>query len=218
MLPFSSEEFLAVFVNYNRAIWPIQIAAYLLGGFAFALLFLKPRSGDRVISGILAAMWLWTGLGYHGLWFSTINQAAYLFAALFILHGCYHLYAGVYKGQVHFGRRSDLATFVGMAFVSYAAIVYPLIGMATGHHYPETPMFGVTPCPVTIFTFGLLLLTVRPVPRWLLVVPFIWSLIGGSAAVLLNVPQDWLLLVSGCIAVPLIVLRDRQATRDVRAG
>jgi Family of unknown function (DUF6064) len=218
MLPFTSEQFLAVFVNYNSAIWPIQIAAYLLGGVAVALLFLKPREGDRIISGILAVIWLWTGLGYHGLWFSAINEGAYLFAALFILQGCYLLYAGVYGGQIRFGPRSDLATWVGAAFMSYAAIVYPLIGMATGHYYPEIPMFGVTPCPVTIFTFGLLLLTVRPVPRWLLVVPFVWSLIGGSAAILLNVPQDWLLLVSGCIAVPLIVFRDRQAMHDVRAA
>jgi hypothetical protein len=184
MLPFTSEQFLAVFVNYNSAIWPIQIAAYLLGGIAVALLFLKPPEGDRIISGILAVMWLWTGLGYHGLWFSAINQAAYLFGALFILQGCYLLYAGAYRGQIRFGRRSDLATWVGAAFMSYAAIVYPLIGMATGHHFPEIPMFGVTPCPVTIFTFGLLLLTVRPVPRWILVVPFVCSLIGGSAAIL----------------------------------
>lgn len=215
MLPFTSEQFLAVFVNYNRAIWPIQLIAYLLGGLAVALLLLKRREGDRVISGALAAMWLWTGVGYHGLWFSAINQAAYLFAALFILQGCYLLYAGVYGGQIRFGRRSDLTTWVGAAFMSYSAIVYPLMGMTTGHHYPEMPMFGVTPCPVTIFTFGLLLLTVRPVPRWLLVVPFVWSLIGGSAAIVLNVPQDWLLLLSGCLAVPLIVFRDRQAMQDV---
>ena len=79
-------------------------------------------------------------------------------------------------------------------------------------------MFGVTPCPVTIFTFGMLLLTVRPVPRWLFVIPFIWSLIGGSAAILLQVPQDWLLLASGFIALPLMVLRDRQAIQDVRVA
>ena len=89
--------------------------------------------------------------------------------------------------------------------MAYAAIAYPLIGVATGHRYPEMPMFGVTPCPVTIFTFGMLLLTMRPVPRWLLVIPFVWSLIGGSAAILLNVPQDWLLLVSGFIAVTIDV-------------
>jgi len=76
-------------------------------------------------------------------------------------------------------------------------------------------MFGVTPCPVAIFTFGLFLLTVRPVPRWLLVIPFVWSLIGGSAAILLQVPQDWLLLVSGWITVPLTIVRDRQTTEGV---
>ena len=82
--------------------------------------------------------------------------------------------------------------------------------------YPEMPMFGVTPCPVTIFTFGMLLLTTRPPSRWLLVIPFIWSLIGGSAAVLLGVPQDWALLASGLIAIPLILHRDSDSTR--RAG
>jgi hypothetical protein len=216
MLPFTPEQFLAVFVNYNNAIWPIQIAAYVLGGVAVALLFRRTREGDRVIAGTLALMWLWTGLGYHGFSFSVINKAAYLFAALFIVQGCYFLYAGVYRRQIRFGLRPDLAAGVGAAFIAYAAIVYPLIGVATGRHYPEMPMFGVTPCPVTIFTFGLLLLTVRPVPRLLFAIPFVWSLIGGSAAILLQVPQDWLLLVSGFIAVPLIVFRDRQVIQDVR--
>jgi hypothetical protein len=51
MLPFSPEQFLAVFVNYNNAIWPVQIAAYLLGSIAVALLFWNTREGDRVITG-----------------------------------------------------------------------------------------------------------------------------------------------------------------------
>jgi hypothetical protein len=63
MVPFTSEQFLAVFVSYNTAVWPTQIAAYLLGGVAVALVFLKPREGDRIIAGILALMWLWTGFG-----------------------------------------------------------------------------------------------------------------------------------------------------------
>lgn len=214
MLPFTSEQFRSVFVDYNHSIWPVQIAAYLLGGVAVALLLRKRPEGDRVIAGIMAMMWLWTGVGYHGLSFSSINKAAYIFAVLFILHGCYLLYAGVYRGQIRFGLRPGLPAAIGGAFVAYAAIIYPVIGVATGHAYPEMPMFGVTPCPVVIFTFGLLLLTVRPMPRWLLVVPFIWSLIGGSAAILLQVPQDWLLLVSGAITVPLVVLRDRQTMAE----
>jgi hypothetical protein len=43
------------------------------------------------------------------------------------------------------------------------------------------------------------------VPRRLLAIPLLWSLIGGSAAFLLGVPQDWLLLFSGVVTV--LVLR-----------
>jgi hypothetical protein len=211
MLPFTPDQFLAVFASYNQAIWPMQIGAYQLGGLAVALLFWRPQGADRVIAGILAAMWLWTGIAYHALFFSAINQAAYPFAALFVIQGGYLIYAGVYRGQIRFGLRSGLATWTGLALVAYAAIVYPLIGMATGHLYPAMPVFGVTPCPVTIFTFGLLLLAAPPLSRWLLVIPLVWSLIGGSAAILLHVPQDWLLLVSGFVAVPLIVFGNRRA-------
>ena len=77
-------------------------------------------------------------------------------------------------------------------------------------------MFGITLCPVTIFTFGLFLLASSAHPRWLLVIPFVWSLIGGSAAVLLHVPQDWFLLFSGIAIVP-IVLRERRQLATVVA-
>jgi hypothetical protein len=218
MLPFTPEQFFSVFTDYNNAIWPIQIVANLLGGIAVAFLFGETRKADMLIAGSLAAMWLWTGVGYHAISFSAINNAAFLFAALFIVQGFYFIYAGVYHHQLRFGVRWSLATGTGAALLVYAAILYPLIGVATGHRYPAMPTFGVTPCPVTIFTFGMLLLTIRPVPRWLLVIPFVWSLIGGTAAILLNVPQDWLLLVSGCIAAPLVVFRDRQTAQSVRAA
>ncbi len=213
MLPFTPEQFLSVFVNYNMAIWPVQVGAYLLGCSAIVLLHWKAAHADRVTAGILAIMWLWTGIAYHGLFFATINKAAYLFGALFVIQGAYLLYSGAYRERLRFGLGDGPTAWVGVAFVIYAAILYPLIGMWTGHVYPEMPVFGVTPCPVTIFTFGMFLLTTHPISRWLLVIPFIWSLIGGSAAVLLHVPQDWLLLVSGFITVPLITVRDRAVRR-----
>ena len=209
MLPFTREQFLGVFVTYNDAIWPLQIAAYLFGIIVVALLFRPGRSSNRIIAGVLATMWVWTGTVYHGLFFAPINTAAYLFGALFLLQGGFLAYAGAQRDLLHFGFQSGLAALVGVAFLVYAAVLYPLIGMATGHAYPKMPMFGVTPCPVTIFTFGMLLLTTQRLPRWLLVIPFIWSLIGGSAAIVLGVTQDWLLFVSGFIAIPLIVFRDR---------
>lgn len=211
MLPFTLEQFLGIFAAYNQAIWPSQIAAYSLGVVAAAALFRPSRSSDRIIAAVLALMWLWTGLVYLGLYFAVINKAAFGFAALFIVQGIAFLYAGVIRDGLSFGFRMGLPAVTGGIFMLYAAVLYPLIGIATGHGWPAMPMFGVTPCPVTIFTFGLLLLTTRRFSYWLLAIPFVWSLIGGSAAVLLAVPQDWVLLLSGIVAVPLIILRERRA-------
>ena len=167
-----------------------------------------PPWGNRFIGAGLAAMWLWTGIVYHWVYFTTINKAAFLFGALFVIQGALLLHAAFVRGDLVFGARRDLVSWIGWALVAYAAGLYPLVGMWTGHAYPEMPMFGITPCPVTIFTFGMLLLTGARVARRLLALPLAWSLVGGSAAFLLGVAQDWPLLVSG-LAIVLLVLRDR---------
>ncbi len=98
---------------------------------------------------------------------------------------------------------------VGAIFILYAMVVYPLLGLALGHWYPRAPMFGVAPCPSTIFTFGLLLLAKRPVPIYILLVPLIWSIIGTTAATGLQVPQDYGLGIAGTVGTALVILRNR---------
>ena len=117
MLPFTPEQFLGVFVNYNDVIWPIQIAAYVLGAISIASLFRRTRAADRVIAGILAAMWLWTGVAYHALSFSVINKAAYIFAALFIVEGCYLVHAGVYRDQIRCGASLHGTSPIGVLLI-----------------------------------------------------------------------------------------------------
>lgn len=207
MLPFTVEQFLAVFASYNRAIWPAQFLAYALGAVAFALSFRGGGRADRTISAILAVLWAVTAIGYHLTFFAVINKAAYAFGALFFIEAAALAYTGVYRNRLNFGLAADPAAWVGVFFVVYAAALYPLIGIATGHSYPELPMFGVTPCPVTIFTLGMLLLTANPPSGYLLAIPLLWSLIGGSAAILLQIPQDWLLLASGAITALLLLMR-----------
>jgi hypothetical protein len=154
-------------------------------------------------------MWVWTGVFYFSLFFSRITPAAFGFAVLYVLQGLALFYVGVVRDGLRFAPRRDMASVVGAAFILYSAIVYPLLGVATGHVWPAMPMFGVTPCPVTIFTFGALLFGTHRFSYWLVAIPVVWSLIGGSAAILLDVPQDWGLLVSGLIAVPLVVAKNR---------
>jgi len=205
VLPFTAEQFHAVFARYNEAIWPVQIAAYAAGAATVVLLFVRPCHADRAIAWILGGLWLWTGAAYHGLYFAGINRAAYLFAGLFVLQAALLVW---HAPQLRFAKASKPATGLGAALVVYAAILYPLVGLAAGHGYPATPMFGVTPCPVTLLTFGLLLLA-PSAPRSLFAIPLLWSLIGGSAAILLDVPQDWPLLVAGPLTVALL-LSDRR--------
>lgn len=211
MLPFTREEFISLFAAYNTAVWPIQLLVYLLAIGMLVAVVRPTRSSGRLVAGCLAAMWVWTGIAYHWIHFTGINTAAWAFGALFVIQGALLFQLGVLRGRLSFAWSGGWAAWLGWAFVAYAAIVYPILGMWTGHRYPEMPMFGITPCPVTIFTFGMLMLANAPVPGRLLVIPVVWSLIGGSAATLLDVPQDWFLLFSGLAVVP-IVLAGRRAT------
>jgi hypothetical protein len=211
MLPFTREQFLGVFADYNTAVWPVQVVAYLLGVAVVAALLRPTPQGHRLVAGALAAMWTWTGVAYHGLFFAPINPAALAFAALFVVQGVLFVVAGVAGRRLVFGPSAGFAAALGWGLVAYAAVLYPLVGQWSGHVYPAQPAFGITPCPVTLFTFGVLLLTSAPVPRWLLIIPLAWSLVGGSAAFMLGVPQDWPLLFSG-LAIMLLILRDRRGS------
>lgn len=209
MLPFTREQFLGVFADYNMAVWPAPVVAYVLGLIVVVALLRPSSQGHRVVAGVLAAMWAWTGVAYHGLFFARINPVALVFGALFVVQAALFVIAGVAGRRLVVGRPAGPAAALGWALVIYAAVVYPLLGQSTGHAYPAQPMFGITPCPVTLFSFGVLLLTSAPVPRWLLIIPLAWSLVGGSAAFMFGVAQDWPLLFSG-LTIVLLVLRDRR--------
>jgi hypothetical protein len=216
MLPFTRDQFLAVFADYNVAVWPAQVVAYVLG-LAMVLALLRPsRRSDRVVGAGLALMWVWTGLAYHAAFFSAINKAALAFAALFVAQGLLFVHAAVVRTDLRWEPTRGPVAGCGAALVAYAALAYPLIGVAA-HGYPAAPMFGITPCPTALFTFGVLLLAQGPVPRRLLVIPLVWALVGGSAAFLLAVPQDWPLLIGGLVVTPLLLRRPPSMAQPVRA-
>lgn len=212
MLPFGQDAFFALFEQYNRAIWPAQVVAYVLGLAAFALA-LRPAAGaGRAVAAILALAWAWNGIVYHLTFFATINFWADGFGAVFVLEALLLLWAGVVRGRLAFRFRGDTAGWVGLGFVVFAMAVYPLLGSLLGHGWPRAPMFGVAPCPLTICTMGLLLLTEGRTPLHLVFVPVLWSLIGGAAAWLLGVTEDLALPVAGLGGLCLILWKDRRQT------
>lgn len=195
-LPFSRTEFLQVFAAYNSAIWPLQVLAAGLGVFAVVLLFWRPAWADRAIAAVLCSLWSVMAVGYHWMYFSTINRAAYAFGALFIVAALVFLVDGVIRARMSFAFVPGIRGAFAAVLLVYALAVYPLTGLLVIAPYPETPLFGVAPCPTTIYTLGLLLLACHPRPWIPAAIPLLWSVIGGSAAFLLNVPQDLGLLAA----------------------
>ncbi len=213
MLPFTREQFVAVFVGYNEAVWPVELLGAALGA-ATVVAVLRPfPSSNRFAWTSIALMWLWTGIAYHLVFFAPINKAADGFGTLFVIQAFLVFYHGVWRNSMTLAFTPSPIKIVGAAYLVYAILVYPLIGLSMGHTVVELPIFGVTPCPVTIFTFGLFLLA-DCVPKSLLIIPVLWSLIGGSAALLLDVRQDWPLLVSGAVAVALRHIADRTVRHE----
>jgi len=209
MLPFTIDQFLGVFEQYNQAIWPMHIVAYILGIAVIILAAKETRYSNQMISVALACFWGWMGIVYHLMYFSTINRAALGFGILFIIQAILWLVFGVVRPKLAFRVAANPYALTGLALIAYAMLIYPLLGTLLGHGYPHSPSFGVAPCPTTIFTFGLLLCTSARVPKTVLVIPFIWSLIGFSAALALGVREDIGLLVAGMLSVGLLLWRDR---------
>ena len=201
MLPFTETEFFAVFGRYNLAIWPAQIVAYALALVAIGALIFRPAWGAHAVFVVLALLWGWTGAAYHLGYFSTINPAAWLFGAAFILQAGLLAHHALKTGPAPERRRLD--GVIGWTMIAYAALLYPLLNGWLGHAYPQAPAFGVTPCPLTIFTFGLMSLAHARLPWRLYAIPVVWSAIGGSAALMLGVAADWALPAAGLLALAL---------------
>jgi uncharacterized protein DUF6064 len=219
-LPFTRDQFMGMFGAYNEAIWPLQVVAYVLGFTAVAVVIWRWRQSDRVVTGVLAAMWLWIGSVFMWTFMRTIDSGPgpLAFTVAFLVEGILFLLLGVLRSDLRFELQiNKLSVFgvVGGLLIVYAMLIYPLLGLLNGHVYPRQPVFGVAPCPTVIFTFGLLLLTTVRVPKRLLVVPFLWSVTSGISAPLnYGVYEDLGLVVAGLVATTMLMVRDaRRAPR-----
>lgn len=210
-LPFSADQFFAVFAAYNTAVWPLQLL--LLTAAVVVVVALTRGSSKRLVLAALSGFWLWMGAVYHWHFFSPINPAARGFAILFVV-------AAAAFGWVAFSpRRLDARVpftrrLAGWTVIAYALAGYPLIAYLAGQRYPAVPTFGL-PCPTTIFTLGALLLLSAATPRTLFVVPLLWSAIATVAAVRLGVVEDYGVGAAGILTLTLLLAQRRGSIGDI---
>jgi hypothetical protein len=208
-IPFTIDQFFQILRQYNISVFPMQIVLNLLALSAVILALKKKKYSDKYISITLGFLWLWMGIIYHYVFFTKINPAANIFAIFFVLQGLIFIYFGAVKDKLSFGFKKDWIGTIGLVFIIYALIIYPLLGILFGHTYPDNPTFGL-PCPTTIFTFGMLLLALKKVPIYFVAIPFLWAIIGLSAAINIRVYEDFGLIVSGVMGLILILINNKK--------
>jgi len=213
--PFTVAQFFAVFADYNAAIWPLQIVAYGLGVLAVVALWLRRPSANQVILSVLALMWAMNGIGYHLLFFAEINPIAPAFAALFLLQSILFAGAVLIPNDLRFEIWPNFISAAGLSCVVYALLIYEILGYRAGHGPMAGPLFGVAPCPTTIFTIGMLLLARGKWVVRLSIIPILWSLVGLAAAVQLGIPEDFGLPVAALALVIALTVGAPWARRPV---
>jgi len=213
--PFTADQFFNVFVHYNEAAWPAAYVLNALSVLAFLLAVGRWRYAGRVVSGLMGLLWLWAGVVYHWLHFTSINPAAWIFGALFLVQAALLCWIGVVRDRLRFGGGWDVGGIAGSVIIGYALVVYPVLGCFFGHRYPAIPTFG-TPCPLTLFTFGLLALSDGPSARWLLVIPVLWTLVGTMAVFQFGMTEDLALLVAASMSAWCVLRQSRGNPRSLK--
>ncbi len=207
--PFTIEQFLQVFKNYNLAIFPMQIIFYLLAATVIYFSIKKSSASDKMINVTLSFFWIWMGIVYHIIYFSVINKVAILFGTVFIIQGLLFLYFGVFKSVLSYKFESNRYGITGAIIIAFALLFYPVLGYIIGHVYPTSPTFGL-PCPTTIFTFGLLLWSAKKLPLTILIIPFLWSIVGFFAAFSLGIFEDSGLPIAGLTSIVMVLVHNKE--------
>lgn len=201
------EQLLGVFENYNLSLWPLPIFILVLGVAALFFTFIRKKYSDHILTGILSFLWLWTAVVFFLIYFGPVYDFAYLFGALFLIQGVLFLLA-VLKPQFSFVFKNDAYSIVGILFIAYALLGYPVFGYFLGPTFPHLILLGF-PCPIGVFTFGLFLMTEKSLPKRYLIIPFIWG-ISGFMPVSMGIFEDLGLIVAALLGTFLIVYRDKK--------
>ena len=216
------DDFYSTLESYNETFWPMIIITFLLGIVVVYLAARKSGSSSKLISAILSFLWIWSGIVFFIIYYGSMEVdflglvmpgVWYLGGVLFLFQGVLFLIFGVVKSRLSFRLGGDWHSVVGALMIVYAMVIYPVIGFLTGYGYPKYPVFGIAPCPLTIFSLGLFQWSDRKMPLAVVLVPFIWGLMGIMPVLALNVWADIGELMSAIIGLPLILYHNSKLSK-----
>jgi len=205
----NSELFFQQMAEYNNAIWPVQIITYILAVFFIINSIKKWKISNEINTIILSMLWIWNGAITEILFFSGFQKQYYFWGSLWILQGILFLVFGIFKDKFNYKLQKNWYSYIGILFILYALIIYPLIGFLLGHGYPKGPIFGVAPCPVCVFTFGALLLVNKKINISVLFFPLLWAILSLYPIIMMGIIEDVGEIAAAIIGFILIIYRNK---------
>lgn len=190
---------------YNNAIFPMQIITIAVAVVLTYLLFARPYARiNKIMKAYLSFTFAWNGVIFF-LIFGRKLPGVFLGAPLFILVAilfAWDILANKNQFSLPETRWQKYLTI----FLVLCAFLYPLIGFVLGHFYPESCIFGVMPCPTTVFALALLAAAIPKVDRKIYILLLIWALPAfGKCLGALNLYEDCVLFWTGIYALIMLV-------------
>jgi uncharacterized protein DUF6064 len=205
LLLFSPRTYYRMIERYNEAMWPGQIATLVLGAIILGLVYWPTPPKRGIISGSVAALWVFVAGAFLWKRYATINWAATYFAWLFAIEA-------VLLVRLSFRPPPrEVAGILGVGLFVFSLACYPLLAPLQGRGFGQAEIFGVAPDPTVLATLGLLLVAERPVRWWTLAVPLLWCLISGATLWAMASPEAWILALAAVLVLGASGWRSRAA-------
>jgi len=201
---------------FNVAVFPLQVVVALAAVALTYLVFTRPSDGsDKFMKAYLSLLCAWNGLVFF-LVYGRHLPGTIIGAPLFILAS--YLFAwDVRAGETKFRLPKAPWQKFATGFLILLALIYPLVGAAFGHVYPESCTFGVMPCPTTVFALALLSAALPQADRKVYWVLMIWALPAlGKCLGALDLYEDCVLFWAGIYALIIFlkVCREGKSARE----
>jgi hypothetical protein len=200
----TTETFWSQIGLYNDATFIVQIVMSIVAIVLLLYIFTKPGNRANILmKAFLSFAFAWNAIVFF-LIYAEPSLFSYLGAILFIIISILFAF-DIFTKKIEFRfPQSNYIKYLTIIFI-FLVFLYPLIGYALGHVYPETctPMM---PCPLTVFAITLVVAAIPKVDKKVFVTLLPWALLGLPKCLgVSDCYEDCILFISGIYGVVLLV-------------
>ena len=188
---------------YNEATLPVQIvmmvAAIVLIYFVFTKASPRVNTSMKIF---LAFAFAWNGIVFFLIF--TSNIISMVASALFIIIAILFV-VDIFRKKIEFKFPVTVWGKYLMVFWIVLVFLYPVIGIALGHHYPETCM-PLAPCPLTVFAITLMAAAIPYVDRITYILLLPWAILSLPKCLgALDCYEDCILFAAGVYGLVVLI-------------